>query len=168
MYIFIYIYMCISKGWIRKCMQNQECTNHDMYRERDKTTYITKEYIDELWGTISWETRAWGWRVASFVKKCFYVCILVSRIQLNMEYSTFSVDSEHDASCPNSEVMYFCWAYEQEHIAVFSMGQSDKKHLHTEIGGLFAFEVWCFVSLLVVAWQWLMSFLAVSIFLNVL
>ena len=39
--------------------------------------------------------------------------------------------------------MYFCWAYEQKQIAVFSMGQSDTKHLHTEILGLLAFAVCC-------------------------
>ena len=49
-----------------------------MYRSNIyNETYITKEYIDELWGKFSWGTRAWGWRVASFVEICFYVCMFV-------------------------------------------------------------------------------------------
>ena len=138
------------------------------YVKRKRQNNIYNERIHRrIMRKISWGSRAWGWRVASFVKIRFYVCILVSRIPLNMEYSTFSVDSEHDASWPNSEVMYFCWAYEQKQIAVLSMGHfRQKKHLHMEIVGLLAFEVWCFVSLLVVAWQWVMSFLLVSISLK--
>ena len=96
--------MCISKGWTRKCMQNQECTNHDMYRERNKATYITKEYIDELWWKISWGTRAWGWRVASFVEICSYVCMFscaywshASNWTWNIQHSLWIQSTMHPA-----------------------------------------------------------------------
>ena len=42
-------------------------------RKRQSNIYM-KEYIDELWRKISWGTRAWGWRVASFVE---ILCLLV-------------------------------------------------------------------------------------------
>ena len=157
-------------------MQNQECTNHDIHRERDKAIYIyiyMKEYIDELWGKIPWGTRAWGWRVASFVEICSYVCMFscaywshASNWTWNIQHSLWIQRTMHPArilkSCISVGLM------NKNTLQCFPFDNQTKKHLHTEIWGLFAFEVWCFVSLLVVAWQRLRSFLAVSIFLNVL
>ena len=72
-------------------------------RKRQSNIYM-KEYIDELWRKISWGTRAWGWRVASFVEICSYVCMFscaywshASNWTWNIQHSLWIQSTMHPA-----------------------------------------------------------------------